>query len=67
MSAKLKAITILFFCFFHFSESIFAQHDSAYYDDYTSQITGRFYFSQKYTSLVIDNKDERYLKSLPLF
>jgi len=59
MSAKLKAICILLFCFFQFPLLVSGQGDSTYYEDYTSQITGRFYFSQKYTSLIIDNKDDK--------
>ncbi len=56
----MKVTGILLFCFFHFPLLVFGQRDSIYYDDYTEQITGRFYFSQKYTSLVVDNKDDQF-------
>ncbi len=34
----------------------FAQHDSSYFASYTDQITGRFYFSQKYTNLMVEDQ-----------
>lgn len=37
-----------------------AQHDSSYYRSYPGQVTSRFYFSQKYTSLRLRNKKENY-------
>lgn len=40
------------------SQKLQAQHDSTYYNSYVNQITSRFYFSQKYTSLNIkDSKN----------
>ena len=38
----------------------FCQHDTAYYDSYVSQLTTRFYFSQKYTSLILDHDTDEY-------
>ncbi|HMT29810.1 MAG TPA: DUF4421 family protein, partial [Bacteroidia bacterium] len=42
-----------------FSDITFGQNDTSYYESYTSQITGRFYFSQKYTSLIIDHENDQ--------
>ena len=35
-----------------------ASWDTTYFDDYTDQLTTRFYFSQKYVSLVLDNDND---------
>lgn len=49
---------ILIPAFIFLSFNIHAQHDSSYYNSYVDQITSRFYFSQKYTSLNIkDSKN----------
>src|SRR5688572_6935421 len=55
-------ITITFFFFLSFQTTILpgqAIWDTTFYDDYTSQITARFYFSQKYNSLLLDNDDSQ--------
>ena len=39
----------------HFGEPAHAQMDSAYYTSYAEQITGRFYFSRKYTALQLND------------
>jgi len=48
-------------CLTFFTMEVHAQAawDTTYYDDYTSQITARFYFSQKYNSLLIDHEDSK--------
>lgn len=49
--------------FFIFSVAAFhaeAQYDTSYYVSYADQITGRFYFSKKYTSLTMRNTKQKY-------
>ncbi|MBL0740101.1 DUF4421 domain-containing protein [Chryseolinea lacunae] len=48
-------ITLLSVC-----ETQAQQHDTAYYSSYVNQITGRFYFSKKYTLLRFRNFTEGY-------
>lgn len=38
-----------------FAETTHAQTDSAYYTSYPDQVTGRFYFSRKYTALQVND------------
>jgi hypothetical protein len=49
MSRRLCGIIIIFACFL--SDRAFAQYDTSYYVSYHELLTGRVYFSRKYTSL----------------
>jgi hypothetical protein len=42
------------------SDAAIAQYDSSYYVSYENLITGRFYFSKKYTSLKVRDASENY-------
>ena len=57
MKSAFLLIFTLTICNMRFAQ---AQHDSTYYVSYEDQITGRFYFSKKYTSLKFRDRDEDY-------
>jgi hypothetical protein len=56
LALRLLLFTILFGTF----HLVSAQYDSSYYVSYENQITSRFYFSKKYTSLRFRNTSENY-------
>ncbi|MBL0342415.1 MAG: DUF4421 family protein [Bacteroidetes bacterium] len=51
-------ILVLILSVAHSTETV-AQHDSTYFLSYTDQITGRFYFSQKYTNLLVEDGNKK--------
>lgn len=51
---------IIFIIFFIGIFTADAQHDTTFYKSYSRLVTGRFYLSQKYTSLRFRNKKEDY-------
>jgi hypothetical protein len=42
------------------AQKILLQYDTAYYESYTQKVTGRVYFSRKFTSLQFRNADKKY-------
>ncbi len=58
MRVLLLCILLSGFTFFTQNSYAQASWDTAYYDDYTAQLTTRFYFSQKYVSLLLDNDND---------
>lgn len=62
MDSILKKLLFLlvsvFFCLLHYN--VCGQYDTAYYVSYEQRLTGRFYFSRKYTSLQIKNPTKNY-------
>ena len=51
---------VLFLTLSVVTECVLAQHDSTYYVSYEQQLTTRFYFSKKYTSLKFRDSGENY-------
>lgn len=56
----LKIVLLLFSFIFIGSDPTYAQQDSTYFVSYPKLLTGRFYFSQKFTSFKFQNTKEHY-------
>ncbi len=53
-----KFLTLCVFCLLH-APGVLAQHDTTYYNVYDDKITGRFYFSQKYTIITVHDEKNK--------